>query len=161
MTEEPLGPAMRALRSDVQRKFVIAYATNGGNAIQACKAAGYLGTKMSGWRLLQRSDVQDALRELCEYELKSLTPAALMRMRQVLDDPNHKDHARTIFAVLDRTGLHAISETKTTVAVDDKHLTQAIKMLAGELGLDAKRLLGGPKVVDAEVVEVDELADVL
>lgn len=160
-----MGPKMRALPRDSIREFCMAYCTNGGNAVQACHTAGYTGVKMTGWRLLQRRDVQEAMQELCEYELKSLTPAAVRGMRDILADPGHKDFGKVVFGVLDRTGLHMKTEHKQVIehSIADEQLTDAIHQLAGELGLDPKKLLGNAaKVIDAEVVEpVDDLEDMI
>lgn len=150
-----LGPAMRALKPQHQL-FVAAYAENGGNAVQACRSAGYKADKMTGWRLLKREDVQAAVHELCEQDLKGLTPSALMSLKNLLADQNHKDHAKAVFAVMDRTGLHAVSEQRKVVQVADKELLSAIKVLAGELGFDAKKLLGhSSRIIDAEATEVE------
>lgn len=128
--DEPqsFGPAMLALVNDRQRSFVIAaveYPKKIGRWLHAARAAGY-GTPQStnkslaaiGARLAADDRVAAALVEESRKRLRALTPSAVAALDRLIEDPKHKDHARAVAAVLDR------SDPLTTthrVEVDHQH----------------------------------------
>lgn len=108
-----LGQAMLALANDRQRQFVIAaieYPKKIGRWLHAARAAGY-GTAKStnkslaaiGARLAADDRVAAALVEESRKRLRALAPSAVAALDRMIEDPKHKDHARAVAAVLDRS----------------------------------------------------------
>jgi hypothetical protein len=131
---EDLPDAVRSLSQERERIFVWAYMFNGANGAAAARTAGYSdasdGAKVRAHTLLQRDDVQAALRELTQKYLFSLAPKAIVRLGELLDKPDHKQHAKAIDMTLARTGFiertgvdhqheHTIKVDHTSAAVAD------------------------------------------
>ena len=129
--------------------------------VQAAKDAGYGSMKMAGFRLMQRPDVIAALQELGNGKLLSLAPKAIHALQMLVDDPNHKDHGKAVFAVLDRTGFHSKTEHKVTsvLRLNDTQVLSAIHSLAGELGMDPRKLLGSRAAAPSREAEDAEVID--
>jgi len=92
--------------------FAEAYVTNGGNAAQAARDAGYgeEGSKAMtfariGYRLLGRDRVRDAVIALSKRAARTLAPRAVQVIKETLDGPifNARDRLRAASMVLDRT----------------------------------------------------------
>jgi hypothetical protein len=108
------GPKMRALANDRQRTFVCALFDapphGKGQLIWSAKVAGY-GTPTStnkslsviAARLIQGEKVQAAIQEESHRRMRLLPPAAITAIQKLIADPTHKDHARALAMVLDRT----------------------------------------------------------
>jgi hypothetical protein len=107
------GPKMKALPSDRHRAFVRAlYQVKPGHgaSVKAAKLAGF-GTPTSspqsmatiGSRLAHDERVLDAILEEDEKHIRSSAPRALRALSHLIETPSHKDHARGIGMVLDRT----------------------------------------------------------
>lgn len=160
------GPAMRALANDKQRAFVCALfeaPRKDGRIIFAARAAGY-GTPEStnkslsviGSRLNTSDKIQAAIIEESQRRGRALAPAAIQTLEKLLASPDHRDHARSIAMVLDRSDplqtTHTVKvEHKTPrelVAVTNKVLAR-IDELARAAGLPSL-----PPTIDAEYHEV-------
>ena len=161
------GPAMLALPNDRQRALVVAlYDENAprkgdGLIIWATQVAGY-GTPTSskkalsviGNRIVHDDRVQAAIAEYSQRELRAIPPEAIRALKDLIRDPKHKDHARAIGMVIDRTDP---LQTLHTVKVEDNRppslqATQAVLDRIEEL---MKRVgLASPKVIDGDCRDV-------
>jgi hypothetical protein len=120
------GPAMAAL-SEKRRALVIALfdedAPKEGKGIYAAQVAGY-GTPTSSkkslgviaGRIIHSAPVQAAIAEYSRQVNRAITPEAIMALKNVIRDPKHKDHARAIAMVIDRSDP---PQTVTTLRVED------------------------------------------
>jgi len=150
---------MQALPNDHWRAFVQFFINTGGRSATECAMmAGFSdrsrnSLEVQGHVLVHDARIQAAIQEQSRSALLGLAPLAVGAMRGVLENSGHKDHIRAALGVLDRTGLHAVSETKmtSTVTIERKEqITQTIQLCA-ELGLDAKALLSKMGVmIDAD-----------
>lgn len=167
--EEFIGPAMRALRDDRQRRFAWIMACGETNAASAARDAGYSdassAAKVRAHYLMRDPDMLDAIEEASRKVLRGLAPLAIGAARKILEEPKHPQHARMIETVLDRTGFFAKTEHKVTVEhrVDVKELEDLARRLAAENGIAPERFIGiaAPSQVQGEVIEgevVDEPA---
>src|SRR5580704_12315194 len=124
------GPCMAAL-NDKQRRFVLAlYQVKPGHGAQvrAAKMAGY-GKPTSTpetWaalasRLIHDEKVQAALHEHDQKVLRAAAPRALRALHGMVEDPEHRDHARAVGMVLDR--VHPV---ETRIAIDHQHTHEIV-----------------------------------
>jgi hypothetical protein len=113
-----LGPAMRALPNDRWRAFVEFYVLgtltnkardNYGAQAEAVRKAGFGGPKTKpstlaqiGWKLMRDDRIIAAVAEESRKLLRSGAPEAVRALRNMVNDPAHKDHARAVGMVLDR-----------------------------------------------------------
>jgi hypothetical protein len=118
MAEDALTPLMppladlpeelRNLRDDRWRRFVWGYVFNGANGAAAARAAGFSdlseAAKVRAHALLQRDEIQAAIKALMTRHLFSLGPKAALRLDELLDNPKHPQHAKAIDMALDRAG---------------------------------------------------------
>lgn len=145
---ETLPDAVRALRNDRERLFVWTYMFNGANGAQAARIAGYSdvkeGAKVRAHELLQREDINAALQELTQRYLFSLVPKAMIRLGELLDKPNHKQHAKAIDMTLarspfvERTAVdhqhqHTHRVDHTSAAVEDLRRLKALGVAQDKL----------------------------
>lgn len=172
--ETELGPAMQAL-SEKQRRFVMAMLEQGGvGPRRAALAAGYQeteksnGAAVSGHRLAHDPRIQEAIKEV---SLKAINAGTFVAVKFVLDTiadetAEKKDRLKAAEMVMNRTGLHAMSESRTTVTHKTESRAEMIKditLMARTLGVDPQKLLGGA-VTEADFVEVkpeDDISDIL
>lgn len=182
-TELPEG--VQALRTERERVFVWTYMFNGGNGMRAAKAAGYSdkseGAKVRAHHLLQRQDIQDALRELCGKYLFSLAPTALVRLGKLMRSSNERVALKAVDMTLSRTGFSErtaldvnvagrIEVNHTTAAVDDLRRLKALGVPRAQLeevfgfsGLSRyEKLLAAseaakvvPAIIEGEVVNAE------
>jgi hypothetical protein len=165
------GPAMKALPSDRHRAFVRALYTvrpGHGAKVKAAKLAGF-GTEESSARsmatiasrLAHDERVLAAIEEEDKKYIRSSAPRALSALGRLIEDPHHRDHARGIAMVLDRT---APVQTQHTVKVQhdasDRLVATAavlkrIAELAMQAGLDVDRM---PPLLDAVPITKSERA---
>lgn len=170
---ENYGPAMRRL-TPKQRAFCEQYMALGlgirGNIGRAVVLAGFADPDPShyGRRLLQNQVIQDALTELGKANLTSNGPVAAEVLTEIMTDvtTSKRDRLRAAEMVLNRAGLHAVSEHKVDVSDkrDQGELMKRIKLLCEQLGADPKKLLGASfasklEAVDAEYEVVPEVDD--
>lgn len=145
---EDLGPKMRALSSDMQRRFAYAMACGGLTQSEAAREAGYsdhLGAdRVAGHTLMHNAKVLDAIEEASLLVLRSLGPIAVQAAKAILENPKHKAHARIIETVLDRTGYAAKTEHTVHVnhSIDTTELEALARRLALENGIAPERFIG-------------------
>jgi hypothetical protein len=160
-----LGPKMRALRDDRQRRFAWVMATGVENASGAARQAGYAdngslqnnarsAVRVTAHHLMQNAAILDAIEECTRATLRGLAPVAVSKAKEILEDRKHPYHGRMIETVLDRTGFFARTEHKLTVehSVDEGRLVELARRLAVENGIPVERLLGNTKVIEGEAV---------
>ena len=169
-----LPEQFRDLKDERRRAFAWHYVFNGANGAAAAKAAGYSdaseGAKVRAHSLLQRDDVQEAIKALCSRYLFSLAPKAILRLDQLLDDPKHPKHDKAIEMALSRSGHGDKSTVDVNVNVQVNHTDQALKDLQmlkdmgasremlletfGYSGLERyEKMLASQKVIEGEVVD--------
>ena len=157
---------MRKL-NDRQRAFVVAMLDFGGlDNTKAAEAAGYLedggnrnSLRRTAYRLAHDPDIQEAIREEGQARLNG---AGIMAVNTLLEIANNvatekKDRLKAVEMIMNRIGMSAKTEHNVNVTRKDLTSDEMIKrigMLAGKLGVDPQKLLGGP-AVDAEFTEVD------
>ena len=114
-----LPEAVRKLRDERWRRFVWAYVFGGAEGASAARVAGYSDVgdacKVRAHGLLQRDEIQDAIKALTGKYLFSLAPKAVLRLGEILDNPKHAKHTKAIEMVLDRTGNEAKSGVNVNV----------------------------------------------
>jgi phage terminase small subunit len=158
-----------AALTEKQRRFVLAlYQVKPGHGAQvrAAKMAGY-GTGTSSpesWaslssRLIHDERIQLALREHDQKVLRAAAPRALRALGALVEDPDHRDHARGIDMILSR--VHPV-ETHHYVRAEHEHrhvvadparVLARIREIAGRVGIDPDAM---PQVVDAEFTDVTD-----
>ena len=157
-----LGPAMRAL-NERQRAFVIAYFAHG-NRDQAAVDAGYSGQKGDGvnrerahW-LTHNAKVQAAIQEYAKTTaLIEMLPQAMISLARISKFGEDKDQLKAVEMITNRTGVHAVTESKITVEHTDR--LDQLKLLiraAIEEGKDPRAYIGeSPDVTDADFAMVE------
>lgn len=137
------------LRDERWRKFAWAYVFGGAEGAAAARFAGYSdvgeGCKVRASGLLQRDDIQDAIKALTGKYLFSLAPKAVLRLGQILDNPKHGKHTKAIEMVLDRTGYEAKTGVEVNVSgsVTVNHTDEALADLRRlrDMGVPREKLL--------------------
>ena len=162
--EGTYGPAMRALPTDRQRRFVIALLELGSmNHKRAVAMAGYNGDDntlaVTAHRLFHDDQVQAAVHEEATRRLSSAKIMAVSKLLEIADTaPEPKDRLKAVGMILNRVGMHEKTEHHVTtqdLSRTDEAMIERIKSLAGKLGLDQRALLGEAGVIDAEYTEVE------
>ena len=145
-----LPDVVRGLRDERWRRFVWAYVFGGADGQSAARAAGYadsggIACKVRAHELLQRDQIQDAIKALTGKYLFSLAPKAVLRLGEILDNPKHSKHAKAIEMVLDRTGHGTQTDVNVTVGgeVTVNHTDTALENLRSmlELGVPREKLV--------------------
>ena len=181
-TREPtpeLGPAMRALPNDRWRAFLEFYLlgtftnhrkNNFGAQAEAARKAGFGGPKTKpsamahiAWRIMSDDRMIAAIAEESRKLLRSGAPEAVKAARNGVRDPTHKDHARFVAMVLDRTDP---LESHQTIDVIHKHVDrdqEEIEELRAVRQLGAPReklieLFGGNRLARLEALEAADTA---
>jgi hypothetical protein len=160
------GPKMQALPSDRHRAFVRAlYAVKPGHgaAVKAAKLAGFGTTQSSpqsmatiASRLAHDERVLEALHEEDQKRIRASAPRAISALSRLIEDPDHKDHARGIGMVLDR--VHPAEHVhKMQVTHDATPAFQnSAQVLARMAELAAKYCAPMPTLPAPVVIENDE-----
>jgi len=157
-----MGPRLRALPTDLMRRFAILMAGGAASAAEAAREAGYSNSsdaaKVQAHRLMHDPTVLAAIEECTRSGLQTLAPRAVRAAKAILDDPKHRGHARMIETVLDRTGFFAKTEHKVTVehTVGLKELEDLARRLALENGIAPERFIG--VTIEAEVADGEQAA---
>jgi hypothetical protein len=128
------GPAMKALPSDRHRAFVLAlYQIGFGTSRSSAHSWSAIAT-----RLAHDERILAALYEEDQKRIRASAPRAIRALQNLIEDPEHKDHARGIGMVLDR--VHP-AETRYTVDVHHHidHDAEAIAQLRMLKSLDVPR----------------------
>jgi phage terminase small subunit len=146
--ESTHGPCMAALTA-MQRRFVLAMlADPSGTQGDWGRAAGYSdkadGAKVQACRNLQDTKVQAAIYEVARGHLNGAGPLlAIQNLLRIANDPRHSKNFDATVGILDRVGIHTKSEHRVTVEhKDDREMLALVARLAGELGVDARTLIG-------------------
>lgn len=135
LTRDEYPPEVRDLPNNRMRLFVLHY-VRCQNAARASKEAGYLpetATSLDhaqrGYELLQRQDVCDAIISLTRKQLRSLAPAAIGALKEMIEQPG-RDAARVraVTTVLERTDA-AVSK----LDVHHTHTFDPIKVTLDEI----------------------------
>jgi hypothetical protein len=150
-----LGPAMRALPNDRWRAFVEFYVfgtftnhrkNNFGAQAEAARRAGFGKPKTTtramahmAWELMRDNRIIAAVAEESRHLLRSGAPEAVKAVRNGVRDPTHKDHARFVAMILDRTDP---LESHQTIDVIHKHIDRDQEEIEE---LRAVRQLGAPR----------------
>lgn len=159
-----LGPAMLALNPR-QRAFVIAMCeVPMGTQEQWAHAAGYGGASADscrtiGHRLAHDERILAAVDEEARRRFRSGGILAVSRVMDLVKSNDEKIALRAALGLLDRTGLHALTEIKSTIGLgeDEKKLIASVIRNAAVFGLDPRALLGRAGVtVDAEFKVIED-----
>lgn len=162
------GPAMAAL-TDLQRKYVLAMATNPfATPTEWARVAGYsqhsAGSRKAGHDCSHNPKIEAAVFEVAQSILQTEGPMlAAAGLLVIARDKSHPKHLRALETLANRVGLH--ETTEHTVKVEHRDLTgdamlSRIKALAAKHGMDPERLIGS-NVVSHEtlVIEHERLQD--
>jgi Terminase small subunit len=173
--EYELGPAMKAL-TPRQQAFVMACMNMGVevNYSQAARLAGYSDpgldsstVRVAAHNLIHDARIQAAIHEQGRKKLKAATLEATSFLVEVVQDIKGKyevkDRLRAANSILDRGGLHALSEhqvTVTNIKSREEKLLEVAK-LAKMLGRDPKELLGNmADALEGDFTTVKEIENV-
>lgn len=144
------GPAMRALNTDAQRKFVWGIAELGDDNF--CRAARLAwpnqsdgSVEVTAHRYSHDPRILAALHELAVQRINGLKHLAVRSLSDMARNPQHKDHFKAVATILNRTGLHETTEQKILVVHTDRELLEQARAKAEEAGLtreQQRELLG-------------------
>lgn len=163
--EGKLGPFMKNL-NERRRAFVTGMIAFGGiDGTRAAMAAGFspdnpAAAAVTAHRLLHDEDVLNAIHEEAARRLRS---GAIMAVQTLLEIANNtsneaRDRLKAVEMLLNRSGLHAVTEHNVKVEhrdTTDEAMIAKIRMLAKKQGLDPATLLGSAGItIDAEFKEV-------
>ncbi len=164
-SDTQMGPCMKAL-SERHRLFVLALLDMGVRLDQglAYKRAGYqatgVGARVNGHRLAHDPRIQAALLEEARKRAQLNTVAATALLAEAIQDPSlpMKDRLKAAAMILDRGGLHALTEHRVEVSHTDSRAEKILRVaeLARLTGQDPNTLLGNLSDVveaDFEVIE--------
>jgi hypothetical protein len=167
------GPSMRALLPQ-QRKFVLACQMIGGkDNKRAALLAGYGGegkhgmqvAANAGWRLSHHERVQKAMLEEAGKRIGGLRFRALDVLRDIVDGEKNKPtiKMRAALAILDRTGLPALTEQKMTVTHEVGPQAMILSKIRDMLRINPKmrEMLEPPVLKMIEYEEAQERGDVV
>lgn len=171
------GPAMRNL-NERQRAFVVAMIEMGGiNYTRAALAAGYgngnvKSAEVQGNRLAHDEHILAAIHEEAQRRMRSGAIMAVQTLLEISSNPGaeNRDRLKAVEMILNRSGLHAVTEHNVKVEhrdITDEGMIKRIKLLAEKQGLDPMKLLGSAGLtIDAEFKDVtneaeNELADIM
>lgn len=163
------GPAMRALPTDGMRKFVMALLELGSNnhtraALMAGYAAGSDNSlRVTAYRLAHDERVLAAIHEESHRRLHSGKIMAVSVLLNLAERAaKDSDKLKAIDMVLNKTGLHNISESIVTTRDDsatDDAMIARITHLAKMLEVDVTKLIGQntpkPAVIEGEFSVVE------
>jgi len=168
-----LGPYMKALPNDRFRAFVTFYLMERpgrGAQTNAAKRAGFGKPEtldhtyhQIAWRLMQDPRIVAALAEEARKMLRGGAPDAVKALQDMVYDSTHKDHARAVAMVLDRTDP-TVSNSHIAVThriVDPVQEELAEYLAAIELGAGPEKLrdlFGGNRIAHLEALAAEDAA---
>jgi hypothetical protein len=168
MEKGQIGPKMKLL-NDRQRDFVLAMITQGtSNYTAAARTAGYEDSeniRRQATRLAHDPKILAAIKEESEKRMQAAVGVAANVLVEIAQNETHKDQLKAATALLNRGGLHEMTEQRIThdVSSDAKSLLARFAVLAGALGVDPARILGRaglalpvPEPIEGEFVVVDD-----
>jgi len=172
-----LGPAMKVLNKN-QQAFVMACVNMGVgvNHAECARLAGYSdtgdGAKVRGFHLAHDTRIQEAIQEIGRKRLKFLTLEATTVLADALtatkhdkfsgEVPDWKTRLGAADSILDRGGLHALSEHHVTVTRTQTREEKILEIskLAKMLGKDPRELLGNmADAIEGDFKTVKEVGD--
>jgi hypothetical protein len=166
----PYGPAMSELPPLQQRWVELMVLQPNVAHYKNLIQAGYQGREATAGTLccnwLKKQVVRDALIEASRARIQHIVPDAVKALEEVINDPKHPHRTKATVALLDRAGLHAVSESKQTITHihSDDELKQKLIAIASKI--DLSRLLTSavkpeptPVIVDAEFKDVGGSSD--
>jgi hypothetical protein len=165
------GPKMKALPNDRWRAFVLAlYEVRPGHGarVKAAKLAGF-GCETStpqtmtniANRLLHDERILEAINEVDGKRIRGIAPRGVYALERLIENPNHRDHARAVGMLLDR--VHPAETTHTVkvqhdAAPDFKETAQVLERIALLAAKFNVRLpapsIADPAIIDGEFSEV-------
>lgn len=159
-----LGPAMRALPTDEQRRFVVLIVDKPlAPRHDLVIAAGFTAAnenvaKVCASRLMRNAAVLAAIREETEKRVQFAGLVGIHGLLEMAQNPEHKRHFAACVALADRGGFPAKTEHKVDVNHSDRlgrTLLERIRTAAERLGLDPAALLGvnTAPMIEGEVVD--------
>ncbi len=158
---ETFGPAMQALGSDLQRRFVLALVQGAKSAKEAALIAGYSPkTTGSASRLANDPKVQAALLEEAAKAVRVTAVRALGVLEEIAFNKaaHSRDRLKAAEMILARGGFAEIARYQVDVVHrTDDQLRHELLAMAEELQLPAEaraKLIGSAPVTDAEYTEV-------
>ncbi len=168
-----LGPKMNALVPR-RRAFVSALMNQGTrNATEAAKTAGYKqdnyqALKVTASELMHDDAVQEAIQEEAKRRITAMLPLAIETVASLMENPQESGAVRLKagLSVMDRSGVHAVSEriTREEPLERDPDQVKRIMALAQILNLPVEQLLGArlaqhptPMITDAVEVPMNSL----
>ena len=146
------GPAVNAL-THPEQVFLEMYLLAGGRGLKTCAAEAGI-THGQAWRLVRDQRFIDAMREEAQKRLGAAAYMATEVVVEILDSPiaQNKDKLAAAKMIFDRVGMHA--KTEHTVKVEhasSEEMIAKVRILAGQLGLDADEMLvAAGVIVEAE-----------
>ena len=190
-----LGPAMRALPNDKWRAFVDCYLLEKpgrGAQTNAARRAGFgkpstraVNMARIASRLMRDDRMVAAIAEETRKLLRGGAPEAAKAILELIRNPDHKDHARAIAMVIDRTDPitthHHLDVVHKHIDPDQEAIEElrALRKLGttrekllelfGYNGLervealeasDTSRRADAAKIIEGKLIETDEAADV-
>ncbi len=160
---------MRALNEN-QRAFVHALVETGGRRAEAAKLAGYECNSPESFRstadyVMRNAKVQEAILEEGRRQMGGLAIQASQVLAQFIDGSIScppSTRLRAIEMAMNRIGMHAKTEHEMTITDNrtDGDVVKQIAMLAQQMGMDPKTLLGNQGVTidaDFKIVEAKAL----
>jgi hypothetical protein len=159
------GAAMKALPTDRHRAFVRALYTvrpGHGARVKAAKLAGF-GTPTStpqsmatiASRLSHDERVLAAIAEEDQKYIRSSAPRAIGALSRLIENPGHKDHARGIAMILDRTmpleTVHNV-QVKHDATPEFKETAQVLARIS-ELAAKFSVRLPAPLIIEGQAVQ--------
>lgn len=171
--EACLGPAMLKL-TERQQKFVMAMIELGGvGHARAAISAGYSYNpdkpnkiEVQAYCLAHDEKIQDAIKEVGIRMLNAGAILAVKTVLEIADNPQAemKDRLKAAEMIMNRTGLHALTEHKATVVHKTEKtadMVRFVETMAGKLGLDPVKLIGNCVIEgDFEEMPEDDLSDI-
>ena len=146
-----MGPKLAALD---RRRQIFAWCFGTGiasSAKEAARMAGFsdpalsssgkpsnsLGARAS--TLLHEPAVIEAIEEVAQREFRTLVPLVISSAKQLLLDPKHQHHAKTVLSLLGRLGFAERTAVDVNVAVAVDHTAEAVEQLRILKGMGVSR----------------------